>query len=72
MLITLKTLQQMTFKIDIDPEETVRVKSSIKGGGVGSDYVLGPNSLFGVFMFMLILLKCNGFFPLHHQDASSS
>lgn len=27
MLITLKTLQQQTFKIDIDEEETVRVNS---------------------------------------------
>ena len=24
MLVTLKTLQQQTFKIDIDPDETVR------------------------------------------------
>lgn len=27
MLITLKTLQQQTFKIDIDEEETVRVNN---------------------------------------------
>lgn len=42
MQITLKTLQQQTFKIDIDEEETVRVKSmqSVKGGGEGAGYAL--------------------------------
>lgn len=28
MQVTLKTLQQQTFKIDIDPEETVRAEGS--------------------------------------------
>lgn len=40
MLITLKTLQQQTFKIDIDEEETVRDKNMSEGGGVGVGYVL--------------------------------
>lgn len=36
MLVTLKTLQQQTFKIDIDPDETVRAAGSLgpgRGGG---------------------------------------
>lgn len=36
MLVTLKTLQQQTFKIDIDPDETVRAAGTVglrRGGG---------------------------------------
>lgn len=41
MQITLKTLQQQTFKIVIDEEETVRVKIVyLCRGGVGVGYVL--------------------------------
>lgn len=32
MQVTLKTLQQQTFKIDIDPEETVRAEGSAGPG----------------------------------------
>lgn len=32
MQVTLKTLQQQTFKIDIDPEETVRAAGSAGQG----------------------------------------
>lgn len=35
MLVTLKTLQQQTFKIDIDPDETVRLAGSVPGQGGG-------------------------------------
>ena len=44
MLITLKTLQQQSFKIDIDEEETVRVKTTqwgfVEEGGLGTEYRL--------------------------------
>lgn len=33
MQITLKTLQQQTFRIDIDPEETVRARAGTRCGG---------------------------------------
>lgn len=35
MQVTLKTLQQQTFKIDIDPEETVREAGSAGADGYG-------------------------------------
>lgn len=36
MQVTLKTLQQQTFKIDIDPEETVRAEGSAGLGPRGA------------------------------------
>lgn len=35
MQVTLKTLQQQTFKIDIDPEETVREAGSAGAAAYG-------------------------------------
>lgn len=40
MLITLKTLQQLTFKVNIDEEETVRELQTFRAVGVGVGYVL--------------------------------
>lgn len=46
MQITLKTLQQQTFRIDIDPEQTVRARA---GAGSGSGvYVFRAPSLSGL------------------------
>ena len=53
MLVTLKTLQQQTFKIDIDPDETVRAVGSAgpgQGGGGrarASGSARGPPGLSG-------------------------
>lgn len=48
MQITLKTLQQQTFKIDIDEEEMVRVKIMrfVKDVEVGVGYVLDRRLIF--------------------------
>lgn len=45
MLITLKTLQQHTFKVDIGEEETVR--QIFRAGGVGVGYVLETTGFLG-------------------------
>lgn len=46
MQITLKTLQQQTFKIDIDEEETVRVENHAFVKGVEWELVMSWTEVF--------------------------
>lgn len=49
MQITLKTLQQQTFRIDIDPEETVRALAGAGGGWRAAPRPLPGSGLAGPF-----------------------
>lgn len=52
MLITLKTLQQQTFKIDIDEEETVRVETMHLKKGVEWELDMSWNRVLQFFEYL--------------------